>query len=102
MKSKPEESPATAAATPGSDPDSAKGNMWGHEIGVGEGGGGRVDGIGLRGLDTLGPGAGTGTGQGFGAGHGRLGGSHKASTPKLRMSAVTVSGRVPPEVIQRI
>jgi hypothetical protein len=98
----------------GMDDMSAMGNMWGDEIGdaygagglgltgIGEGGGGRGEGIGLGTIGTLGHGAGTGTGQGFGAGHGRLGGSHKTSAPKVRMGATTVSGRLPKEVIQRI
>src|SRR4030095_17143566 len=98
----------------GSDEISARGNMWGDEIGdafgagglglsgIGEGGGGRGGGIGLRNLGTLGHGAGTGTGQGFGAGHGRLGGSHATRSPKVRMGATTGTGRLPPEVIQRI
>jgi hypothetical protein len=98
----------------GTDEISARGNMWGDEIGdafgagglglsgIGEGGGGRGEGIGLGNIGTLGHGAGTGTGQGFGAGHGRLGGSHKTAAPKVRMGATTVSGRLPPEVIQRI
>jgi hypothetical protein len=98
----------------GQDDISARGNMWGDEIGdafgagglglsgIGEGGGGRGEGIGLGNIGTLGHGAGTGTGQGFGSGHGRLGGSHKTTAPKVRMGATTVSGRLPPEVIQRI
>lgn len=98
----------------GTDDVSARGNMWGDEIGdafgagglglsgIGEGGGGRGEGIGLGNIGTLGHGAGTGTGQGFGAGHGRLGGSHQTKAPKVRMGATTVSGRLPPEVIQRI
>ncbi|HET9954611.1 MAG TPA: AgmX/PglI C-terminal domain-containing protein [Polyangiaceae bacterium] len=98
----------------GTDEVSARGNMWGDEIGdafgagglglsgIGEGGGGRGEGIGLGNIGTLGHGAGTGTGQGFGAGHGRLGGSHSTRAPKVRMGATTVSGRLPPEVIQRI
>jgi len=98
----------------GMDDISARGNMWGDEIGdafgagglglsgIGEGGGGRGEGIGLGNIGTLGHGAGTGTGQGFGAGSGRLGGSHKTRAPKVRMGATTVSGRLPPEVIQRI
>jgi hypothetical protein len=98
----------------GTDDISARGNMWGDEIGdafgagglglsgIGEGGGGRGEGIGLGNIGTLGHGAGTGTGQGFGAGHERLGGSHKTKAPKVRMGATTVSGRLPPEVIQRI
>ncbi|MDX2051127.1 MAG: AgmX/PglI C-terminal domain-containing protein [Polyangiaceae bacterium] len=98
----------------GMDDVSARGNMWGDEIGdafgagglglsgIGEGGGGRGEGIGLGNIGTLGHGAGTGNGQGFGSGHGRLGGSHKTAAPKMRMGATTVSGRLPPEVIQRI
>ena len=98
----------------GMDDMSARGNMWGDEIGdafgagglglsgIGEGGGGRGEGIGLGSIGTLGHGAGTGTGQGFGSGHGRLGGAHKTRAPKVRMGATSVSGRLPPEVIQRI
>ncbi len=98
----------------GSDSVSAMGNMFGDEIGdaygagglglsgIGEGGGGRGEGIGLGSIGTLGHGAGTGTGQGFGSGHGRLGGDHVAKAPKVRMGQTTVSGRLPPEVIQRI
>jgi hypothetical protein len=86
----------------GTDEVSARGNMWGDEIGdafgagglglsgIGEGGGGRGEGIGLGNIGTLGHGAGTGTGQGFGAGHGRLGGSHATRAPKVRMGATTV------------
>ncbi len=93
---------------------SAMGNMWGDEIGdaygagglglsgIGEGGGGRGEGIGLGSIGTIGHGAGTGSGQGFGSGHGRLGGSHTTRAPKVRMGATQVSGRLPPEVIQRI
>lgn len=98
----------------GTDPISARGNMWGDSIGdafgagglglsgIGEGGGGRGEGIGLGSIGTLGHGAGTGTGQGFGSGHGRLGGSHRTKPPQVRMGATTVNGRLPPEVIQRI
>ncbi|WP_437813809.1 AgmX/PglI C-terminal domain-containing protein [Sorangium sp. So ce1078] len=43
-----------------------------------------------------------GAGEGFGSGHGRLGGHHRAAAPSVRMGAVQVSGRLPPEVIQRI
>jgi hypothetical protein len=98
----------------GTDSVSAMGNMFGDEIGdaygagglglsgIGEGGGGRGEGIGLGSIGTLGHGAGTGTGQGFGSGHGRLGGSHATKAPKVRMGQTTVSGRLPPEVIQRI
>lgn len=72
-------------------------------LGVGEGGGGRGEGVGLGSIGNLGKGgAGDGTGQGFGSGHGRLGGAQKVSAPKVRMGATTVSGQLPPEVIQRI
>jgi tetratricopeptide (TPR) repeat protein len=70
--------------------------------GAGNGGGGTGDGIGLGGVGTLGRGAGAAAGQGFGAGQGRLGGSHRARPPSVRMGATTVNGRLPPEVIQRI
>ncbi len=73
----------------GTDPLSARGNMWGNDIGesfgagglglsgIGEGGGGRGKGLGSVG--TIGQGA--GTGQGFGSGHGQLGGSRQAGAP---------------------
>jgi hypothetical protein len=98
----------------GTDELSARGNMWGDSIGdsfgagglglsgIGEGGGGRGEGIGLGSIGTIGHGAGTGTGQGFGNGSGRLGGSHRTKPPSVRMGATSVSGRLPPEVIQRI
>jgi hypothetical protein len=68
----------------------------------GEQGGGRGEGIGLGNIGTIGHGAGSGTGQGFGSGHGRLSGSHRTKPPQVRMGATSVSGRLPPEVIQRI
>jgi tetratricopeptide (TPR) repeat protein len=115
-----------AAEAIASDPISARGNMWGSEIGesfgaaglglsgigqgggatgpssVGSGGGGRGEGIGLGSVGTIGRGAGAGVGQGFGSGSGRLGGSHRAQLPQVRMGATSVSGRLPPEVIQRV
>ncbi len=107
------ESPSAPwGAATGSDP--ARGNMWGSDIGssfgagglglsgIGEGGGGRGEGIGLGGIGTIGHASGTGDGSGFGSGHGRLAGSHKTSSPRVRAGGAAVSGRVPPEVIQRI
>jgi len=133
--SKPPKKPASL----GSDPLSARGNMWGEEIGdsfgagglgltgIGEGGGGRAEGIGLGAVGTVGHGAGAstpaapppppprpaasaapqgpsggGSGQGFGSGHGRLGGSHSTQQPQVRSGATQVSGRIAPEIIQRI
>ncbi len=107
--------------TVGADPVSALGNMWGDDIGesigsgglgltgIGEGGGGRGEGIGLGDVGTYGHGtgcrggAGCGQGIGHGHGHGRIGGAHKTASPRLRSDGSTsVSGRLPPEVIQRI
>ncbi len=99
---------------PSRDPLSASGNMWGDEIGdsfgagglglsgIGAGGGGRGEGIGLGKVGTIGRGAGSGSGQGFGSGRGRIARSHRVRPPRVRMGATSVSGRLPPEVIQRI
>jgi hypothetical protein len=92
--------------------DSARGDMWGDEIGdsfgagglglsgTGEGRGG--ENAGLANVGALGRSEEIGTGQGVGAGHGRLSGSHATSAPKVRSGAAVVSGRLPSEVIQRI
>jgi hypothetical protein len=69
---------------------------------AGAGGGGRGEGIGLGSTTIVGHGAGAGTGTGFGSGRGRLGGSHAVHAPVVRMGTTRVSGRLPPEVIQRI
>lgn len=98
----------------GTDPMSARGNMWGDSIGdafgagglglsgIGDGGGGRGEGIGLGSIGTLGHGSGRGNGQGMGNGNGRLQGAHRAKPPQVRMGGTSVSGRLPAEVIQRI
>ncbi len=70
--------------------------------GVGEGGGGRGEGIGLGNTGTIGHGAGTGTGQGFNTGHGRLGSGHRVHAPRIRQGLTTMTGQLPPEVINRI
>jgi hypothetical protein len=104
--------------TLGSDPKSARGNMWGDTIdeafganglgltGIGEGGGGLGEGIGLGPIGTIGHGAGVGTSDGFGAcGHrgcGHLAPAHATKVPQLRTPTTTVNGRLPAEVIQRI
>ena len=70
-------------------------------IRAGEGAGVRRDELGI-GLGSLGHGAaGTATGQGFGSSSGRLGAA-RTSAPQLKMGAASVTGRLPPEVIQRI
>ncbi len=99
----------------GSDPLSARGNMWGDSImdahgagglglsGIGEGGNGRGEGIGLGSIGTIGRGAGAGDGWGIGDGHGRLGRGRAPKAPKVSFNGSTsVNGRIPPEVIQRI
>lgn len=99
----------------GVDEESFQGNLWGDEpgdslgggglglSGVGEGGGGRGEGIGLGEFGGLGQGAGLGKGQGIGNGHGILGRGHKTRAPRIGGGGTTtVSGRLPPEVIQRI
>jgi hypothetical protein len=102
----------------GNDARSALGNMWGSSIdeaaganglglsGVGEGGGGKFEGIGLGEVGTIGHGRGIGTDQGFGPGSGssfgKPRGAHKAEPPRVRNVGTSVSGRIPPEVIQRI
>jgi hypothetical protein len=91
------------------------GNIWGTAIGdsfgagglglsgTGSGDGGRGEGIGLGNIGSIGHGAGTGTGQGFGSGHGRLSGTHDdRHPPQIRQGQMTVTGRLPPEVVQRI
>jgi hypothetical protein len=52
-------------------------------------------------LSGLGEGGG-GRGAGFGQGMGRLGGSHRTKPPQVRMGATMVTGRLPPEIVQRI
>ncbi len=99
----------------GLDAVSAQGNMWGDEIGesygaaglglsgLGETGGGRGFGIGLGDIGPLGHGAGLGLRDGFGIGAGRSSGTRTPKPPfTMRPGQTVVSGRLPPEVIQRI
>src|SRR5262249_21143276 len=70
--------------------------------GLDNGGGGRGEGIGLGNIG-FGHGGGLGLGDGFGSDHGRLKREHVAKPPAgLRPGKTIVSGRLPPEVIQRI
>jgi len=99
----------------GRDALSANGNLWGDDIGesygvnglgltgIGQGSGGIGEGIGLGSINPLGQGAGSGLGQGVGWGKDHLGhGNHQVRLPHMRPGATVVSGRLPPEVIQRI
>ena len=63
---------------------------------------GAGEGFGIGSIGTIGHGPGPGTGQGFGSGSGRLVGAHRGNPPSIKMGATSVSGRLPPEVIQRI
>jgi hypothetical protein len=114
----------------GADDIAARGAMYSHAIGespgtgglglsgIGEGGGGEGSGVGLGGIGlghTWGP-SGHGTGGrgdpapwsisgsfGHSGGWGRLSGSRRTKGPIVRCGcAVSVSGRLPPEVVQRI
>ena len=95
----------------GNDDLNAKGNMWGTTIGeaggagglallgVGEGGGGTGEGMGVGRIGTIGHDF---TG---GSGHSTsfVSGRHQAKAPAMmRTGSPTVSGRLPPEVIQRV
>ncbi|HEU5072620.1 MAG TPA: AgmX/PglI C-terminal domain-containing protein, partial [Polyangiaceae bacterium] len=99
----------------GLDAVSAQGGMWGDEIGaafgsgglglsgIGEGGGGNS--LGSIGLGNIGFGHGAGLGleDGFGNGVGSTrGGRAPKDPPRMRQGNLTVSGRLPPEVIQRV
>ena len=93
---------ASAAPTTSADEFDGGGNMFGDSVGdttgglglsgTGTGGGGKGEAIGLGNI---------GHGQGFGAGHGRLGGA-RSTRPTLRQGTTSVTGTLPPEVIQRI
>jgi hypothetical protein len=102
----------------GNEAVSARGTMWGETIGdaagagglglsgIGEGGGGKWLGVGLGDIGTVGHGAGTCTTpgcQGFGRGGGPLGPGHATRAGRMRPAGdTTTSGRLPPEVIQRV
>jgi hypothetical protein len=101
----------------GSDAVSAVGKLYGSSIGdamgtggwglsgVGEGGGGSSDFIGLGGIGGLGH-TGTCLGKdcgGIGVGYGKPGGGYVPHRgPKMRIGDVSSNGRLPAEVIQRI
>jgi hypothetical protein len=97
----------------GVDAQSAMGGMWGDEVGnslggglglsgTGSGGGDRGESIGVGDIGTFNRGMGAGGEYGFGNHHGRLPGTHNTQGFKMRTPNVQVSGRLPPQVIQRI
>ncbi|MFT3773536.1 MAG: AgmX/PglI C-terminal domain-containing protein [Minicystis sp.] len=95
----------------GGDDANNKGNIFGQTIGDAAGSGG----LGLTGIGESGGGLGEGIGVGRvgtighdftgGSGHstGRLNGGHKTKSPSMvHVGVASVSGRLPPEVIQRV
>lgn len=99
----------------GDDPFSARGNMWGSELGesfgygglglggTGEGGGGKGQGIGIGNIGTIGSiGNCVGSDCGFGTTNGRLAARHQVGSFRMRPGTTNVSGHLPAEVIQRI
>jgi hypothetical protein len=101
----------------GSDPLMANGNMWGDELGeasgtnglylsgIGEGGGGKFQGVGVGNISTIFSGSGTcdsGDCSGLASSTGRLSKGHKVGSPRLSGVGSSVSGRLPPEVVQRV
>lgn len=98
----------------GTDPLSARGALWGDEIGeafgagglglsgLGDGGGGPGAGIGLDSVGTIGHGKGTGLGDGIGRGHGHPRPGHQATGISFRPGNTTITGHLPAEIIQRI
>lgn len=108
--------PDAAFADPwakGADAIAARGEMWARDLGdaagagglgltgIGEGGGGRGEGIGLGSVGVLGHTDGR-IGPGTGGSGDRLKGRHRARPPRYCMCGTQVSGRLPPETIQRI
>jgi pSer/pThr/pTyr-binding forkhead associated (FHA) protein len=108
-----------ATNSEGSDPISAKGNLWGSEIGdsqgtgglglsgIGEFGGGIGDNIGVGNIQTIGNGKGCKPGVkctdgGFGRSHGRLTQDRQAKSPVVHMVTPSVGGTLPSSTIQRI
>ncbi len=99
----------------GIDAESANGVMWADEIGtafgagglgltnMGDGGGGVRDGIGVGDVGTFNRGMGGQGDYGFGKGHGHMQGTHRVKGPVARTAGPpTISGRLPPQVIQRV
>jgi hypothetical protein len=95
------------------DDKSALGRLFGQDIddavgtggldlaGTNLGGGGPADTIGLREMNGLNPGPG-GPDHGIGGSRAPRQGTHTATGPRVRDAVATISGRVRPEVIQRV
>jgi hypothetical protein len=100
----------------GNDARSALGNMWVGSIGesagsgglnltgIGDGGGGKYEGIDMGPVSTINRGQGNGRDFGPRAGSSidRSGRGHTVESPRVSLLPTTVTGRLPSEVIQRI
>jgi len=100
---------APAAAAQSGLWSNALGDVFGSGValsGAGNGSGGPGVGVGVGGIGTRGFGPGGTPGglgkDGWGTQHGQVPGSHRTSGPNLRSSELTVSGRLPPELIRRV
>jgi len=85
--------------------DTGVGNTFGTGVGLtgtGERGGGRTNSIGMNGFETLGPGGGKPGGDAIALTVGRTTRGHRTSVPRLREGVSQISGRLPPDTIQRV
>jgi hypothetical protein len=106
--------PFTADQTRGSDAASALGGFFSPEVGdtrgtglalsgTGQHGGGRSNAIGLGTIGTLGPaGSGKPGADVIPLSVGRLAKGHRTGVPRLREGVTKISGRLPPDTIQRV
>ena len=104
---------ASAGSAAGSGSSDGTGDLWGDEVGeaygvgglgisgLGEGGGGAGDAIGLGDLGTIGRGGGSGYGSGYGRGVGDLGG-RRASVPTCLAGLVQVRGSCDADLVRRV
>jgi hypothetical protein len=79
----------------------APGTGWGL-TGTGERGGGRTNSIGMGSFDTFGPAGGKPGGDAIALSLGRTTRGHRTSVPRLREGVSQISGRLPPDTIQRV
>jgi hypothetical protein len=98
----------------GSDADSTLAPFWSTGVGdslgtglgttgTGEHGGGRTNSIGMgNGFDVFGPGGGKPGGEAIALSLGRTTRGHRTSVPRLREGVSQISGRLPPDTIQRV
>ncbi|HEU4583521.1 MAG TPA: AgmX/PglI C-terminal domain-containing protein [Polyangiaceae bacterium] len=97
----------------GSDADDTLGPIWSTGLGdapgygeglsgTGERGGGRSNSIGMGNFETIGPGGGKPGGDAIALSAARTTRGHRTSVPRLREGVSQISGRLPPDTIQRV